>query len=67
MGLQERSQVETGAKAMSEMITHPRYGALQSQSELDRAEAVVNAFCEMYDCIVALFTRGFLAAKVMTR
>ncbi len=48
---------------MSEMISFPRYAAHQAQMKLERAEAVVNAFCEIYDAAARLFTRSAPAAK----
>ena len=48
---------------MSETITCPRYAAYQAQLKLARAEAVVNAFCEIYDAATRLFGRGIPAAK----
>lgn len=48
---------------MSEQINFPRYAAYQAQMKLERAEAVVNAFCEIYDAAARLFTRSIPAAK----
>lgn len=48
---------------MSEMINAPRYGAYQAQMELERAEAIVDAFCQMYDRLALPFTRGIAAVK----
>ena len=48
---------------MSEKITFPRYAAHQAQMKLARAEAVVDAFCEIYDAATRLFGRGIPAAK----
>ena len=48
---------------MAEMITYPRYAAYQAQAKLERAEAVVNAFCELYGAVAGLFAGGIPAAK----
>ncbi|MGZ8274083.1 MAG: hypothetical protein ACXW2G_11325 [Burkholderiaceae bacterium] len=47
---------------MSEKIAFPRYTAYQAQMKLARAEAVVGAFCEIYDAASRLFSRGIPAA-----
>lgn len=47
---------------MSERIAFPRYPAYTAQRKLARAEAVVDAFCEIYDAAARLFTRRIPAA-----
>jgi 3-methyladenine DNA glycosylase/8-oxoguanine DNA glycosylase len=42
---------------MSEMVSFPRYGASQAQTEVERAEAIINAFCKLYGRVAAPFTR----------
>lgn len=42
---------------MSETITVPRYASYRAQMKLERAEAVVDAFCKFYGDLVAVFTR----------
>lgn len=47
---------------MSEMFTFPRYGAYQIQMELERAEAVINAFCDLSGRVNALLTMAINTA-----
>ncbi len=48
---------------MAETITVPRYAAYKAQMKLERAEAVVNAFSEIYDAVAGLFARRIPAAQ----
>lgn len=48
---------------MSERIAFPRYAAYQAALKLARAEAVVDAFCEIYDAATRLFERGIPATE----
>lgn len=48
---------------MSERIAFPRYAAYKAQIKLERAEALVAAFSELYDAVARLFTCGIPAAK----
>lgn len=48
---------------MSETITVPRYATYRAQMKLERAEAVVSAFCDAYQGVASLFTRSIPAAK----
>ena len=48
---------------MSERIAFPRYAAYKAQMKLARAEALVDAFSELYDAVAGLFTRGIPAAR----
>lgn len=41
---------------MSESFNYPRHGAPAAKLKLQRAEDVVDAFCELYQRLVALFT-----------
>ncbi|HEX5639070.1 MAG TPA: hypothetical protein VFX81_04665 [Burkholderiaceae bacterium] len=47
---------------MSERIAFPRYAVRSAQMKLARAEAVVDAFCGIYDAATRLFTRRIPAA-----
>jgi hypothetical protein len=47
---------------MSEMIAVPRHAAHTAQMKLARAEAVVDAFCGIYDAATRLFARRIPAA-----
>ena len=47
---------------MSE-ISYPRYAARSAQIKLERAEAVVDAFCEAYQSVATLLARRVPAAK----
>jgi len=42
---------------MSESFNYPRYGAPAAKLKLQRAEDVIEAFCDLYQHGVALFTR----------
>lgn len=48
---------------MSEGITVPRRAGYKAQLKLERAEAVVNAFCEFYADLSALYKRRIPAAR----
>ena len=48
---------------MSERIAFPRYAAHRAQMKLARAEAVVNAFCDLYERVAGLFDRRIPAAQ----
>jgi hypothetical protein len=43
---------------MSERPNLPCYGTYQAQLGLERAEAVINAICELYGYLAAMFTRS---------
>jgi hypothetical protein len=47
---------------MSARIAVPRYAARTAEAKLARAEAVVDAFCGIYDAATRLFTRRIPAA-----
>jgi hypothetical protein len=42
---------------MSETITVPRHASYRARMKLERAEAVVNAFCGFFVDVAALFAR----------
>ena len=48
---------------MPETINFPRYAAHQAQMKLERAEALIDSLCEIYDAVAGLFARGVPAAK----
>lgn len=45
------------------MISVPRYAAYSAQMKLARAEAVVDAFCQIYESATRLFTQRIPAAR----
>ena len=43
---------------MSESFNYPRYSARTAQLKLRRAEEVIDAFCGLYQHVVALFAHA---------
>ena len=48
---------------MPERIAFPRYAAHKAQMKLARAEALVDAFSELYDAVAGLLPHGIPAAR----
>ena len=48
---------------MSKEVTFPRHASYEARMKLEHAEAVVDAFCEFYADLAAVFSRRIPAAQ----
>ena len=48
---------------MSQTINFPRHASYKAQMKLERAEAVIDAFCDAYASLASLFSCSIPAAK----